>query len=107
MPTFNLPLPYPLEIGPGENEGRRIAGRELRPLLRRTSEPLVDGESDEHEKEYSEAQQKRPSFSTEPRDAPLVNARGVWNPEAKPAVAYSWDWGGNGDQPRWRTAVAI
>ena len=30
-----------------------------------------------------------PSFPTEPGDAHLMNARGVWNPKAKPAAPQS------------------
>jgi hypothetical protein len=51
------------------------------------------------QKEDPEARQERPSFSAEPRDAALVNARGIWHPEAKPAIPYSGDRGGNGNPP--------
>lgn len=93
MPTINLPLPYPLQIGSSENEGRRIAGGEGMPLSRGTVEPLVRGESGEHQKEDTKAQHKSPSFPTEPRDAHLMNASGVWNPKAKPAIPHPRDWG--------------
>lgn len=99
MTTINLPLPYPLEIGSCENEGRRIA-RESGPLPRRTIEPSVHGKSCEHEKEETKAQHESASFATEPRSTHLMNARGVWNPKAKSAISQSWDWGGEGDEPR-------
>ena len=51
------------------------------------------------QKEDSETQQERPSFSAEPRDAALVNVREIWHPEAKPATPYSGDRGENGNPP--------
>jgi hypothetical protein len=100
MPTINLPLPYPLQISSGKNEGGRVASGEGRPLPRRATEPPMHRESGEHQKEDPKAQHESPSFATEPRDAHLMNARGVWNPQPKPATPHSWDWGRKGDEPR-------
>jgi len=101
MPTVNLPFPYPLQIGSGENEGRGVAGGwKGRPLSRRTFEPPMYGESGEYQEEDSKAQHESPSFPAEPCDTHLMNARGVWNPKAEPATPYARDWGRERNEPR-------